>query len=48
MPKTAKAKKKVAKTKAKPISKQKAKAKPISKPKIKVAVSSQKKSTKDQ
>jgi DnaK suppressor protein len=39
MPKTAKAKKKVAKTKAKPISKPKAKAKPISKPKIKVAVS---------
>ena len=39
MPKTVKAKKKVAKTKAKPISKPKAKAKPISKPKIKVAVS---------
>ena len=38
MPKTVKAKKKVAKTKAKPISKPKAKAKPISKPKIKVAV----------
>jgi len=39
MPKTVKAKKKVAKTKAKPISKPKAKVKPISKPKIKVAVS---------
>ena len=39
MPKTAKAKKKVAKTKAKPISKPKAKVKPINKPKIKVAVS---------
>ena len=38
MPKTVKAKKKVAKTKAKPISKPKAKAKTISKPKIKVAV----------
>jgi DnaK suppressor protein len=45
MPKTVKVKKKVAKTKAKPINKPKAKpiskpkAKPISKPKIKVAVS---------
>ena len=39
MPKTVKAKKKLAKTKAKPISKPKVKVKPRSKQKIKVAVS---------